>query len=512
MQILNTIYKQISKLYFIFFVAFLARFVAIGQSLWLDEAISAMTTKMSFWTILKDFSPFDFHPPLYYLVLRVWSILMGNSEVSLRLLSVIASLAAGYLIYRTGNLLKGGWGKWSALFFLFNPLVLYYSQEARMYMLNIFFLSGVTYYWVILFKELYSHPKKSLTSLGEIESALLGKSNIMHLSLDNLQKNPKGTLIHYFKGEKTGYIHPTSHPLFMFNLFAALSVVTFYGSWFYLAGLFVITLSRFSFRQAVWLLVGPLIALLFGLPLLISQFQSSVHMRTLVPNWYKVLGVANIRNTLLIAIKLTSGRISFEPKILYLSLSFVWFLIISFSLLSNWRKNQLWLGLIISIFIWGFLFSLITPLLTYFRFLYLVIPLSLALAEEKHRSLKLFILGGFMICGCLYLFSPTQHREDWKTLSQDLFTNSSLVMVSSAADPIRYYRPDVKIIDLKSIDKNTVLPDKFVMSPYVTDIHGIDYVRNFTSKGYNFQFKKGYHMLTLETWSKENSKLNEWNK
>ena len=76
----------------------------------------------------------DVHPPLYYLLLKVWLWIFGDSLAALRSLSVISSMIALYLLFR---LVEGAMPRavcyavmlWCAL----SPLSLYQAQEARMY-------------------------------------------------------------------------------------------------------------------------------------------------------------------------------------------------------------------------------------------------------------------------------------------------------------------------------------------------------------------------------------------
>src|SRR3990167_11502993 len=119
------------KLLIILFLAFLVRLIAIDQSLWLDEAVTAnVVSKFSYLEIINKFSPTDFHPPLYYLVEKFWTNIFGYSEIALRFPSIIFSLITGWMIYLIGKRLEG-WkvGRWAAALFLFNPLIIYYSQE-----------------------------------------------------------------------------------------------------------------------------------------------------------------------------------------------------------------------------------------------------------------------------------------------------------------------------------------------------------------------------------------------
>ena len=131
------------KIFLVFFFAFLIRLIALNQSLWLDEAITANVVRnYGFMQIVSKFSFHDFHPPLYYLFMKLWTNVFGYSEIALRMPSVFFSLMTGYVVYLIG-------GIWAVLFFLFNPLIVYYSQEARMYMMATFFFNS----GIILFSK-----------------------------------------------------------------------------------------------------------------------------------------------------------------------------------------------------------------------------------------------------------------------------------------------------------------------------------------------------------------------
>ena len=69
--------------------SFLLRIINLNQSLWLDEAIGALVVKdMNFIDIATKFAVADNHPPLYYLMLSLWTSIFGYSEISLRMPSV----------------------------------------------------------------------------------------------------------------------------------------------------------------------------------------------------------------------------------------------------------------------------------------------------------------------------------------------------------------------------------------------------------------------------------------
>lgn len=125
-------------LFLILLLSFLIRLINLNQSLWLDEAISATTVeKYGAVQILTKFIEGDVHPPLYYLILDLWSSVFGFSEVSLRTPSIIFAVLTCLFVYKIGKKLTSEKiSQIAALFFALNPLSVYYSQEVRMYSLT----------------------------------------------------------------------------------------------------------------------------------------------------------------------------------------------------------------------------------------------------------------------------------------------------------------------------------------------------------------------------------------
>ncbi|MDH7487431.1 MAG: archaemetzincin family Zn-dependent metalloprotease [Anaerolineae bacterium] len=106
-----------------------------GQSLWADEGNSAALAGRPLAQIARD-AAHDIHPPLYYWLLHGWTRLFGTSEVGLRSLSVVLGLLLVWLTYLIGRRLHGlATGLLAAFLAAVNPFQVYYSQEARMYML-----------------------------------------------------------------------------------------------------------------------------------------------------------------------------------------------------------------------------------------------------------------------------------------------------------------------------------------------------------------------------------------
>ncbi len=70
-----------------------------SHSFWLDEAYSwTMATKFSFGEIVQRTAN-DFNPPFYYMILKCWIAVFGESEVAQRMLSVTCDILAMLTLY-----------------------------------------------------------------------------------------------------------------------------------------------------------------------------------------------------------------------------------------------------------------------------------------------------------------------------------------------------------------------------------------------------------------------------
>src|SRR4030042_4959881 len=138
------IIKIIKENYFLIFILFLAlllRLISLNQSFWLDETTSGYVARdFNFRQIINGFAPGDFHPPLYYLLLRVWGLFFGFSEVALRSLSVIFGVGSVWIIYKIAKEFGLKHPELASLILAALGLHIYFSQEARMYVLASFFV------------------------------------------------------------------------------------------------------------------------------------------------------------------------------------------------------------------------------------------------------------------------------------------------------------------------------------------------------------------------------------
>ncbi len=110
------------------------RFHMLGhQSLWNDEGNTLRLIERPVGELIAAAAQ-DIHPPGYYLALKVWYTLTGDSEFALRAFSVLAGLLTVACVYALGRaLFAPGVGLIAAALLAINSFAVYYSQEARMY-------------------------------------------------------------------------------------------------------------------------------------------------------------------------------------------------------------------------------------------------------------------------------------------------------------------------------------------------------------------------------------------
>jgi len=214
-----------------------------------------------------------------------------------------------------------------------------------------------------------------------------------------------------------------------------------------------------------------ILAFLIISPLLYQQWLNSKISLTEVKNWFLVLGKVNLKNLLLIPVKFCVGRVSFYPKWLYWLVAGGWTTFVLYQILKIKNQNYkskikidilFFLGCPIFL---GFVVSFFTPLLQYFRFLYLVPFMCLLLVDMSYKSNRIYVIlaFGFFLWSILYLLNPIFHREDWKGLAYYLRQKKieKVYMISSSSDPLIYYYPNVKINSLKNCyDRSIFLKTK----------------------------------------------------
>lgn len=105
----------------------------INDSIWFDESYSAYLIRGNFADIWS-MTAVDVHPPLFYFLLKLWSLIAGTSVIALRSMSVFFGIISIILLFR---LLHRHFNLTAAIigsfFFTLSPMLIRYGQEMRMY-------------------------------------------------------------------------------------------------------------------------------------------------------------------------------------------------------------------------------------------------------------------------------------------------------------------------------------------------------------------------------------------
>jgi hypothetical protein len=158
-----------------------ARARGLDGSFWIDEGLSAGIADHP----LRDIPAVlrqDGSPPLYYLLLHVWMGLLGDGEVQIRVLSLLAATAMVPVAFWAGRALAGTRAGWAAAALTaVNPFIAVYAVEGRMYALVMLLALGAT---ACLLLGL-AHGRRALVPVGAalLVLALYTHNWALHLAL-----------------------------------------------------------------------------------------------------------------------------------------------------------------------------------------------------------------------------------------------------------------------------------------------------------------------------------------
>ncbi len=118
-------------------VAALLRFAALGHnSIWFDEAYIVRVALSSWQTIPAVLRAAEFHPPLYYLLMKAWIGMTGLHEAALRFPSACFGVLTVFLTYAVVRRVSShAVGLLSAGLVAVSPFSVMAGQDARMYAL-----------------------------------------------------------------------------------------------------------------------------------------------------------------------------------------------------------------------------------------------------------------------------------------------------------------------------------------------------------------------------------------
>ncbi len=127
-------------------------------SLWHDESFTWFFTRFPWSQMFAALRADGVHPPIYYLLEKILSGILGSNEGGLRIFSVAVDLVSVLLAIWLGWLCNGPLGGLvSGWFWAFNPFTVWYAQEARSYA----FATMLSLAALVLFHKMKTNPSRS---------------------------------------------------------------------------------------------------------------------------------------------------------------------------------------------------------------------------------------------------------------------------------------------------------------------------------------------------------------
>jgi hypothetical protein len=124
------------------------------QSIWSDEALTTYEAGLPFGAMLHTVVHVETTPPLYFLVIWGWAKVFGTGAVALRSVSTLAGIALVPLAYLAArDLFSRRAGLLAAAFVAVNPFMIWYSQEARTYMLLAALSAAAFWFFIRAWRE-----------------------------------------------------------------------------------------------------------------------------------------------------------------------------------------------------------------------------------------------------------------------------------------------------------------------------------------------------------------------
>src|SRR5580704_5694371 len=118
-----------------------------------DEALHYVLVNQSSLAGAYRASLTNAHPPLYFVLLYFWRFI-GNSEVMLRLPSVLASTAAAWMAFRWISMVMGrATALISLLLLAFSPVLIALGAEVRNYSLLLLWMASALYFLERAFRD-----------------------------------------------------------------------------------------------------------------------------------------------------------------------------------------------------------------------------------------------------------------------------------------------------------------------------------------------------------------------
>lgn len=144
-------------------------FINKAEGLWNDEYVSFMIASTPFNKGFTNIMNTQCHLPFYYLYLKFWMFVFGNSDLLLRLASVVPGVLAILAMYKIGIEHSKETGYLCAGLTAISSFLIYYSQEVRFYSL-LFLFSAMSLLYTL---RILKYPNKKNIILYCISNLLI---------------------------------------------------------------------------------------------------------------------------------------------------------------------------------------------------------------------------------------------------------------------------------------------------------------------------------------------------
>jgi hypothetical protein len=117
------------------------------QSIWLDESATMVLVRRSFGGMLSHLTSSESAPPLYYMLVWLWTRVLGVDPLGFRSFSALVGTITVPVMYLAGRAISARTGVLAAMLTTVSPVMYYYSQESRTYGLLVLFAAVAFVYF-----------------------------------------------------------------------------------------------------------------------------------------------------------------------------------------------------------------------------------------------------------------------------------------------------------------------------------------------------------------------------
>ena len=161
-------------------------FGCFQESLWFDEAYTVGIVQHN-WTELLRISVSDVHPPLYYLMLKLFCEVFGYSLPVMRVFSALGAILLGIVgITHIKPKFGNEWGFWFTFISFTTAAILFYALEIRMYTWAMLFVTLTAFYAFLIYENGGTKKQRALFLVFSVLSAYTHHFALFTVSIINL--------------------------------------------------------------------------------------------------------------------------------------------------------------------------------------------------------------------------------------------------------------------------------------------------------------------------------------